>query len=318
MPVIDFKEIPEAHLTNGMQDTFELFARDFLKYLGYEIAEDPCRGADGGKDLIVIERRKGIGRETTVKWLVSCKHKAHSGSSVNPDVEKNIRDRIESNHCNGFIGFYSTLASSGLNNMIQGLSSKHEVQVFDREKIESELLKQSDGLHLAKRFFPKSIEKWITQNPKPAEILDPLPTLCCDHCGKDLLNPKPEGIIVIWQNRRGTNVHVQRIYWCCHDDRIGKQCDKQLQKLTLRELDRKFKDGWEEISHVTSPLVFIKWVILSIDELNKGDTYSPEAFVKLKKFILSVYPHVVREPTQEESERSRNLKKQISSWAGGD
>jgi len=311
MPVIDFKEIPEAHLTSGMQDTFELFARDFLKYLGYEIAEDPSRGADGGKDLIVIERRKGIGGETSVKWLVSCKHKAHSGSSVNPDVEKNIRDRIESNHCNGFIGFYSTLASSGLNNMIQGLSSKHEVQIFDREKIESELLNHPDGWHLARRFFPKSMDRWNTENPKPAKIFHPPPTLCCDHCGKDLLDPKPEGIIVMWYSYKETNKHVQRIYWSCKGS-----CDEQLKKLTRLEFNRNLIDGWEDIPDIASPFLFIRWVMSSLNELKNGDTYSPEAFGKLKMFILSIYPHVVRKPTQKELERL-DIYRQLPPWAGG-
>lgn len=40
MSAINFKEIPEAHLGGGMQDTFELFARDFLSHLGYKIEED--------------------------------------------------------------------------------------------------------------------------------------------------------------------------------------------------------------------------------------------------------------------------------------
>ena len=95
MSAIDFKEIPEAHLGGGLQDTFELFARDFLSHLGYTVVEDPSRGADGGRDLVVIEHRSGVGGETTVRWLVSCKHKAHSGSSVTPQDEANIRDRIE-------------------------------------------------------------------------------------------------------------------------------------------------------------------------------------------------------------------------------
>ena len=30
MPCIDFREIPEAHVASGNQDSFELFARDFL------------------------------------------------------------------------------------------------------------------------------------------------------------------------------------------------------------------------------------------------------------------------------------------------
>jgi hypothetical protein len=63
MSAIDFKELPEPHLGSGMQDTFELFARDFLIYFGYEIYVDPSRGADGGKDLAGCGKtRSFIGR----------------------------------------------------------------------------------------------------------------------------------------------------------------------------------------------------------------------------------------------------------------
>ena len=106
MSILDFKEIPEAHIASGLQDTFELFARDFLKFVGYKIITDPDRGADGGVDLIVEESRTGVGGETIIRWLVSCKHKAFSGNSVNPGDDANIRDRVEANECQGFIGFY--------------------------------------------------------------------------------------------------------------------------------------------------------------------------------------------------------------------
>jgi hypothetical protein len=33
MPQLDFKEIPQANLASGEQDTFELFAREFLECL---------------------------------------------------------------------------------------------------------------------------------------------------------------------------------------------------------------------------------------------------------------------------------------------
>ena len=111
MAILDFKEIPEAYVSSGMQDTFELFARDFLSFMGYKIITDPDRGPDGGVDLIVEEKRTGVGGETIIRWLVSCKHKAFSGKSVSSTDETNIRDRVESNNCQGFIGFYSTLAS---------------------------------------------------------------------------------------------------------------------------------------------------------------------------------------------------------------
>jgi hypothetical protein len=81
MAALDFKEIPEAHLGSGLQDAFELFARDFLAHLGYQVVEHPARGADGGKDIVLIERRSGVGGETNIRWLVSCKHKAHSGAT---------------------------------------------------------------------------------------------------------------------------------------------------------------------------------------------------------------------------------------------
>ena len=110
MPILNFKEIPEAHIASGEQEAFEFFARDFFEYLGYQILSEPNRGADGEKDLVVREMRIGGGGETSIKWLVSWKHKAHSGSSVSPTKdESNIRDRVEIAQCTGFIGFYSTL-----------------------------------------------------------------------------------------------------------------------------------------------------------------------------------------------------------------
>lgn len=119
MAILDFKEIPEANKATGIQDTFELFARDFFDYLPYKSIGEPDRGADAGKDILVEETRTGVGGETKIKWLISCKHKAHSGKSVTPSDEGDIRDRVEANDCQGFIGFYSTLPSSGLNRKLQ-------------------------------------------------------------------------------------------------------------------------------------------------------------------------------------------------------
>ena len=36
MPQLDFKEIPLANLADGEQDTFELFAREFLELFGFK------------------------------------------------------------------------------------------------------------------------------------------------------------------------------------------------------------------------------------------------------------------------------------------
>jgi hypothetical protein len=71
MPILDFTEIPEANRVSGAQDSFELFARDCLHCIGYIPSDGPDRGADDGRDLIVVERRSGIGGDSFVRWLVS-------------------------------------------------------------------------------------------------------------------------------------------------------------------------------------------------------------------------------------------------------
>jgi hypothetical protein len=195
MPALDFREIPEAHKGTGLQDTFELFARDFLAHIGYTIIQGPDRGQDGGKDILVKEIRKGIGGESEIKWLVSCKHKAHSGSSTGVTDEIDIPGRVAANGCDGFIGFYSTLPSSGLTTQLEGLKSRFDYQIYDREKIEKDLLSSSEGIKLAKRYFPKSISEYLKNNPKPEKFFWKYPNLTCEYCGENLLEPKKSGLL---------------------------------------------------------------------------------------------------------------------------
>jgi len=137
----------------------------FLEKLALMLSNEPARGADGGKDLIVLERRTGILGETEVRRLVSCKHFAHNqkgkkGKSVSTDDEQNILDRVKSKNCDGFIGFYSTLPSSGLDNNLRGLSSKISYHVFDWAKIEKLIVGYYNREQLFLRYFPESYKKW--------------------------------------------------------------------------------------------------------------------------------------------------------------
>ena len=138
MPRLDFREIPQANLSTGNQDSFEMFAREFLELIGYKILSGPDRGSDLGRDLIILETRSGVGGETYVKWLVSCKHKAHSGQAVGLSDEQDITDRVKTHSCAGFIGFYSTVPGSSLTKKLDGIKINNpsfEYQIFDREKI---------------------------------------------------------------------------------------------------------------------------------------------------------------------------------------
>ena len=158
--LIDFKEIPVSKGTGTTQDVFEKFSRDFLELMGYEIISGPARGADGGIDIKVLEKRKGVGGVTEIYWLVSCKHYAHSGKSITKEIEQDIRDRVEKHGCNGFIGLYTTIANQSLLNSLEALSNKIEYQLFDNEKIEKHIVGVHSNENMFIRFFPESYKRW--------------------------------------------------------------------------------------------------------------------------------------------------------------
>jgi len=160
MAALDFTEIPSAQ-SGPDRDRFELFAREFLHSEGFKIVEQPDRGADGGRDLIVEEERLGPGGTNVVRWLVSCKHKAHSGQSVGPSDEQNVRDRLGTHRCSGFAAFYSTLPSSGLAQVLSGLCPEYEYLQLDAEAIERKLLDSPSGRILAARYMPRTFGRWI-------------------------------------------------------------------------------------------------------------------------------------------------------------
>jgi hypothetical protein len=314
MAVLDFKEIPEAHIATGLQDTFELFARDFLAFIGYKIITDPDRGADGGVDLVVEEKRTGVGGETVIRWLVSCKHKAHSGRSVNPVDDANIRDRVEANECNGFIGFYSTLASSGLASNLEGMNGRIETQIFDREKIESKLLHSAKGLQISERYFPVSLSEWRTENPQPAQIFSVAPSLKCNVCDKELFDQDDKGVVTLWTKDRidyaAESEFIEQVSWTCRG-----RCDDILQARMRRDHPN-LTDGWEDISDVMIPTIFIKWVMSILNQQRDGALYSDEAFSSLKSFMLRVFPYVSRHLTTQEKEQIEMLML-LPSYLGG-
>ncbi len=173
--LIDFKEIEKANSGTGNQDEFELFARDFFENIGFEILSNPSRGADGGIDLKVKEIRKGVsGQQTEINWLVSCKHYAHSGKAINSDIESDILDRVNSNNCDGFIGFYSTLPSSGLQNKLEGISNKIEHIIYDSKRIEREIIGYGNWVNIFQRYFPVSYKKWksIDTQKEPVKLFE--------------------------------------------------------------------------------------------------------------------------------------------------
>lgn len=156
---LNFTEIPVANSGNGDQDTFEMFARDFLLILGYEIEEGPSRGADGGKDLLVLEPFSGILSNTKKRWVVSCKHFAHSGKAVGTDDEINITDRVKKFKADGFMAFYSTIPSSQLNDNFSRLKSEMLIEVIDGARIKQVLTSNARLEPVIAQYFGQSYKE---------------------------------------------------------------------------------------------------------------------------------------------------------------
>jgi hypothetical protein len=253
--------------------------------------------------LIVEEIRAGIAGETRVKWLVSCKHKAHSGASVTPDDELDIHDRVRTNDCKGFLGFYSTLPSSGLATKLNASGLPFEVQVYDSEKIEKQLLSSLKGASLAQRFFPSSWSRWKKDHPTPAKIFRDEPELRCAYCSKSLLTPKPHGIVVVWTllwDKESTKKELtEYVYWCCK----GK-CDNALKS---RYYNKGLIDRWEDIQDLVIPIAYIRWVMVMLNELHSRATYSKEALENSKELLLNLFPLVSRDMTDAEKDRIKSL-----------
>ena len=306
--ILDFKEMPQANGGDGMQDAFELFARDFLEVLGYKILHNPDRGADGKKDLIVREARQGISGISYIEWLVSCKHYAHSGNSVSDTNEQNIRDRVETHNCNGFMGFYSTIPAVSLSNNLNGLRNKIEFQIFDREKIEKTLLGSLEGIKLANRYFPISYGKYVIENPKPAKIFSDELEINCEYCGKNLLETK-FGIFAILrefldftidelsklEEKEFPKNKYLKAYFSCKGE-----CDYILKNKYLQQ--GHYIDEWCDILNYLHPTRYIKKMMAWLNSLNDGEHVENAAFDKLKKLMLYTFPYISREQTTEEKE----------------
>ena len=311
--ILDFKEIPQANGNSGLQDSFELFARDFLSYLGFIIIEDPDRGADGKRDLIAEEIIHGILKDERKRWLVSCKHYAFSGKAVKDTDEPDIRDRLDHYGCSGFLGIYSTLAATSLSGKLNCKSSKYEAVIFDHEKIERLLLKDIDGLKLAARYFPISFKNYRIENPIPANIYDKLEPIECEICHKNLLLQSSNGIMVHYGQMREYDENgdiipglekniIKKVSFCCkgeHDKILQEKYSYQLKYYYL---------GWKDLKDLTNPTIWISNIMAFINQLYSGDDiYTKEAFETMKKFYCASYPYVARQLTTQEKQRVGTL-----------
>lgn len=295
--IVDFTEIP----SDG--EDWEAFTRDFLVALGFTVESPPDRGADGGKDMLVVEHLPGRLSSYSFRWLVSCKHFAKSQRAVAESDEQNVLERLASFRADGFLGIYSTLATSGLNTRLRALRNEGKVRdykVFDARLIENQLL-QVGYSQLMMQFMPESYRR-----AKPLHILmDEYVPLPCRVCHKDLLDELNRAqytanVILGRREQQDGGSVVETFDWCCKGD-CNDILDARLQK-------RGLTTGWEDISDLVIPVWYLKWIMATLNRMRSGlETYSNSAFTDEKEFLIALGQKVFRDSTAEERKRMREV-----------
>lgn len=310
MRFVDFKEIPTAKSGQEGQDDWALFAREFFDALHIEVEGGPDRGPDSGRDLLIIETRKGTFASGRHRWLVSCKHYAHSNRAVPIGEETDILGRLSKFQADGFIGFYSTIPSSELNRTLDSHKNQIDVIVYDSALIERNLLNNPDLNGVFERFFPLSYNKYKKASLVPHEISESAVGLLCSVCHKDLLLERQGRIgFAIKYTADGKKSRYVDMYWAC----IG-ECDRAMEVAFEK---RGFATGWEGIEDLMIPLVYMQWVITYMNSLRSGSiVFSDEAYKKFIELTFAVAQLVVRETSDEEMERIQSLR-EIPQALGG-
>ncbi len=161
-------------------EQWEFFAQDFFGWLGYRHISGVSRGADGGKDLIVVD-------QNNKRCLVSCKHYLNSGQAVGLSHEDQFVERLAHHNCQIFIGFYSTSISTSLQSRFEQIESNlnfsYKFIVYDYSVICSYVGQMP--LYILQKYGPPTLVGFVQH--VSADAYHPLP---CMECGVDILTDK--------------------------------------------------------------------------------------------------------------------------------
>jgi len=292
--LLDFREI-----VSGEQ--WELFARDFFVSQKFVIESAPGRGADGGKDLLISEQQTGIIGSNKFTWLVSCKHYAQSEKSVGVSDEANIVERVKQHKADGFLGFYSTLASSSLIDRLKSLGESKDIRdykIFDSRMIENQFV-YDELSKIALRYFPKGYARL-----KPIQkITDKYIPITCEKCGIDLL----QGSVV--KQYSGNILFAQEVKQSKKYLSLHTVCKERCTDRMDETIDRRgLTSSWEDISDLVNPISYLQYVMKSMNMLRDDKTEVSNKFHEENQdLIIALSQRTLREITTEENDRFMDL-----------
>lgn len=150
--VINFSELPQ----DGR--AFEQFVRELLLIHGVH-PHWTGQGPDQGRDILATETLVGPIAEAQRKWLVQCKHFAHSNRSVGRDDVGSVVDDCRQVGAAGYLLVCSTQPSASLVTKLREISGRSEnglmTLIWDSVNLEK-MLQAPRFFALGHLFFPKS------------------------------------------------------------------------------------------------------------------------------------------------------------------
>lgn len=150
--MIDFKEIP----ADGT--LFEQFVREMLLASGFS-PHWTGQGPDHGRDLIIQEQAIGSLSTFGRKWLVQCKHHAHSEKSVGRNDVNGFLDDCRQIGADGYLLVTSTQPSASLVTKLEEIADNSEsritIKIWDSVELEKRM-QEPRCFALGHIFFPKS------------------------------------------------------------------------------------------------------------------------------------------------------------------
>lgn len=216
---------------NMTDEEWEKFAVVVLRQVGYIPITLPAYGIDSGKDFLV-ERQN-------IRYIVSCKHYIKSGKHVGQDDEQNIGDRLLQHNVNGFIGFYSTGITTGLQKRLDGICNNHQYDymVFEPQTI-TQIMQSMDTKVL--QSFGLYPNKYYMNVPE--HEYKPLKCVCC---GKDILTDQniPNSIVGLAECKDGKYEYVYGCKPCLLGVKLYLDAFLEIEQA----LHLKWLQGWENM-----------------------------------------------------------------------
>jgi hypothetical protein len=307
MNLLDFTEIPAEG------ERWSHFGREFLQVLGFHTETPSYRDAENIFDFTAIEQLPGKFNLQPFRWLVSCRHKAATRTAVKESEEAGILERLLRSRADGFLGIYSTQASSALEYYLSELKSQSQIKdyrILDAKFLESYLATPA-FFRLTSRWFPSYAQTHPVLHLVENEYLP----ILCEHCKKDLLKSlfteDQQGVVVRLRRRKKsakekesaeTTEIIANLYYACKGN-----CDIELQ---TKYCNDKLLDaaGWVAISDVAEPSGFLDRLTLLLSQIGTDEiTYTTQALEKEIYLLKALAQYTLRESAANETQQIQKI-----------